>query len=52
MDPEIEAKIKAKFIFKNREIRNRVISIYVSKGIKQKDIADKLGKNHRKYPNG
>ena len=44
MDKEIEDKINARFIKKNREIRNRIISIYIAKGMKQKDIADKLGK--------
>lgn len=44
MDAEIEAKINAKFKAKSREIRSRIVRIYISKGMKQKDIAEKLGK--------
>lgn len=44
MDKEIEDKVNAKFRQKNREIRSRIISIYVVKGMKQKEIAEKLGK--------
>lgn len=44
MDAEIEAKINAKFKAKSREIRDRAATIYLIKGMKQKDIAEKLGK--------
>lgn len=44
MDAELEAKINAKFQAKSREIRNRAAAIYLLKGMKQKDIAEKLGK--------
>lgn len=44
MDAELEAKINAKFQAKSREIRNRAATIYLLKGMKQKDIAEKLGK--------
>ena len=44
MDKEIEAKVEEKFKKKNRLLRSRIISIYVNKGYKQKDIARILGK--------
>jgi transcriptional regulator with XRE-family HTH domain len=44
MDKETEDKVNAKLRQKNREIRSRIISIYVVKGMKQKEIAEKLGK--------
>lgn len=44
MDKEIEDKVNAKLRQKNREIRGRIISIYVAKRMKQKEIAERLGK--------